>query len=315
MRTFTRYPARSKIGRQSHAPGRFAALVTAIALATLALVAFPAAPPAQAAVTSQCNGEHNGGDQGMECTILVENFLDVATGEARSIVTTSACSGGANVVDLPNCVGPTTTEYPELTTSANQCNDSANGGGASMLCSIRVINTITGGATASTAPINQCVGSLDTGDVHACNPNPATSDASVDGITQCNGSVNGGGGSITCTVDSNSTSNSEFAFLANQCNGSANGGGARIVCDVNVSTVIVPAAVVEPETEEPEGSDTPPADEAPPVDGAPPVVEAGPPTLPPTGAETAGLLGAAGLLLAFGLLGVIASRRTVDVTS
>lgn len=276
------------------------ALLGATLLAAAALVAVQAATPASAAVTSQCSGVDNTPGLGMDCTILVENFLDLATGEARSVVTTSSCSGAANVTPLPDCVGPTVTEYPELTTSASQCNDSMNGGGASMLCSITVTNTVTGTATESAAPINQCVGSLDTGTVRACDPDPATSDASVDGITQCNGSVNGGGGSMTCTVDSGSTSNSAFAFLTNQCNGSANGGGARIVCDVNVSTVIVPAAVVEPEPE------------APPVEEAPPVVVAAPPTeptLPATGSETLGLAGAAALVMAFGIALVAAPRR------
>lgn len=279
------------------------ALLGAALLASVALVGLQAAPPASAAVTAQCDGVFNVGGEGLNCEITVENVLDLATGVASSTVTTLFCSGAANVDPLPTCEGPTVTEYPELTTSANQCNGSANGGGSSMICSVTVINTITGDATTSIAPINQCNGSLDTGDVRACDPDPATADASVDGITQCNGSVNGGGGSMTCTVSTTSTSNSAFAFLVNQCNDSANGGGALIECTVDVSTVIVPAAVVEPEPE------APVAPEAPPVVAAPPTE----PTLPATGPEAFSLAGAAALLMALGVLGVVSARRTTRI--
>lgn len=285
------------------------AVLGALLLTSVALVGLQAAPPASAAVTAQCDGVFNVGGEGMSCEITVENVLDLATGVASSTVTTLSCSGAANVDPLPTCVGPTVTEYEELTTSANQCNGSANGGGSSMICSVTVVNTITGNATTSIAPVNQCVGSLTTGDVRACNPDPATTDASVDGITQCNGSVNGGGGSMTCTVSTTSTSNSAFDFLVNQCNDSANGGGALIECFVDISTVIVPAAVVEPEPEAPITPEAPVTPEAPPVVAAPPTE----PTLPATGPEAFGLAGAAALLMALGVLGVISARRTTRI--
>lgn len=269
-------------------------VLAALTLASAALVAGAPAPPAAAAISSQCSGVANVGGEGLDCRVTVENFLNLATGAASSRVTTLACSGAANVDPLPTCVGPTVTEYPELTTAANQCNGSANGGGSSLLCSITVVNSITGTATTSTAPINQCNGSLTTGDVRACTPDPATTDASADGVTQCNGSVNGGGGSMTCTVAPGSTSNSAFAFLANQCNDSANGGGARIVCTVDISTVVLPAAPVD------EG----PGDEGA-GDDSPLRVEA----LPNTGASTAPLAALAALLLTAGIAAVLGARR------
>ena len=155
-------------------------------------------------------------------------------------------------------MGPTVTEYPELTTVADQCNGSANGGGSSMICSVTVVNTLTGDATTTPVVVNQCNGSLTTGDVRVCTPDPATADASTDGVTQCNGSVNGGGGSMTCSVSPSSTANSAFTFIVNQCNDSANGGGARIVCSVDISTVVLEAAAPQPSA--------PPGPSAPPVD-------------------------------------------------
>ncbi len=222
-------------------------LLGAILLASAFLVMGGTGSPASAAVTAQCNGILNTGGQGLDCSITVENFLNLATGAGSSTVTTLACSGAANEDPLPTCVGPTVTNYQELTTQASQCNGTNNGGGSTMNCALTVITTITGTATTSIPAINQCNGSLDTGDVRVCTPDPATADASIDGVTQCNGSVNGGGGSMTCTVSPASTSNSAFAFLANQCNDSANGGGETIVCEVDISTVIVPAAAPSPD--------------------------------------------------------------------
>lgn len=287
---------------------RISGVITAGALAALALLVLQPAPPAAAATTAQCDGEFNVGGEGLDCRITVENFLDLATGEASSRVTTLACSGAANVDPLPACVGPTVTEYPELTTSADQCNGSANGGGSSMLCSVTVVNTITGDSTTMPAVINQCNDSLTTGDVRACTPDPATADASTDGVTQCNGSVNGGGGSMTCSVSPSSTSNSAFAFIVNQCNDSANGGGARIVCTVDISTVVLEAAAPQPSA--PPGPSAPPVDSATPTEdelngGEELLAESGSAIEPPTMAA----LGFAALaLLALGLL----ASRTRD---
>lgn len=224
----------------AHARARTIVAVVAGVLLTAGMVVVGGASDvAHAATTSQCNAIENVGGRGVQCLITVENSLNVATGVATSTVTTTECVGAADAV---SCGAAAVVIYTELTTSVNQCNASANGGGATLRCSITVINTITGAATTAAAAINQCVGSLDTGDVRACDPDPATADASVDGITQCNGSVNGGGGSMTCSVDPSLTSsNSAFSFLANQCNGSANGGGALIECSVDMSTVVLPA--------------------------------------------------------------------------
>ena len=289
MGTFIVRTHRSHALRRTPLAARIAAAVAAIALTCVALVALQPAPPAAAAVSSQCNDVSNTAGQGLECQVTVENTLNLATGTASSRVTTVVCSGAANSV---TCGTATVTEFPELTTSASQCNNSANGGGSAMRCSMRVINTITGSVTTSAAPVNQCVGALTTGTVRACTPDPATADASVDGVTQCNGSVNGGGGSMTCSVSPSTTSNSAFRFLANQCNGSANGGGALIVCTTDISTVVLAADTTSVET----GGETS-------AGGT------GGRTLPNTGADAGVALGIAALLLMSGVAALAVSRR------
>ena len=72
----------------------------------------------------------------------------------------------------------------------NQCNNSINGGGGTLRCSVVITNNyvdVTPGATAAT--VNQCVGSGG-GITVGCDPFPATTSGAA--ITQCNGSANGG---------------------------------------------------------------------------------------------------------------------------
>lgn len=227
---------------------RVAILIVSVLVAVLALAFGPAGETAFAAQSvAQCNGVDNTGGLGLTCDVTVTNNLNVATGVASSIVTVKACRGDANTVPK-SCVGPTTTSYDTLTTSVNQCNDSENGGGASVICSVQVINNITGGTSPTPATINQCVGSGAEGTepTLACNPFPATTSSAS--ITQCNGSANGGGAQkrVTCTVATGSTESAQLAVTINQCNGSANGGGAVVTCKTELTTLALAAAVKLP---------------------------------------------------------------------
>ncbi len=66
----------------------------------------------------------------------------------------------------------------------NQCNDSINGGGGTLRCSVKVTNNFVGrGAGASTATKNQCVGSGD-GIANECDPFPASDDQRDDHTVQ-----------------------------------------------------------------------------------------------------------------------------------
>lgn len=186
---------------------------------------------------NQCNSVFNGGGRGMNCDVTVTNYYNLDTGFQSSTTTTVACDGAANTVPLPHCV---TTIIPstQLVTSVTQCDGSANGGGASLICHVHVINQI---FTAFAVPlhpsasVNQCAGSgiPGTAPTTVCNPTTTVTNADV---TQCNGSGNGGTASliVQCTVDPASESTGVSPVLIDQCNGSSNGGGATVVCGSNL---------------------------------------------------------------------------------
>mgnify|MGYP000137204180 CR=1 FL=1 len=227
---------------------------------------------------SQCNGVDNTGGLGLVCEVTVVNNLDLATGVESSTVTTTECHGAANS-EPSSCVGPTVVSYDSLTTDVNQCNGSENGGGSSIICSVHVVNNITGGDAPTGASVNQCNGSGEGGGTEPtlnCDPYPATTSGAT--VTQCNGSVNGGGASIrvNCSVAADATESAQLLVTINQCNDSANGGGSVATCTTELTTNALPA--------QPEGPGVPETPEQPEGPGVPesPVVP-GPPTgdLPP----------------------------------
>ena len=196
------------------------------------------AAPASPAV-NQCNGTDNVGGQAVVCDITITNNLNLATGAVSSTVVTNDCHGAAGAPPPVTCI-PLTQSFPTLTTSADQCNGSGLGGGGNVICSVTILNNITGTVTPTAATVNQCVGSGAGGGPSStilCDPFPAnTTNATV---TQCNGSGNGGGGTIRvqCTVGP-STITSALPVTVNQCNGSGNGGGATVTCIVSVRNVL-----------------------------------------------------------------------------
>lgn len=89
----------------------------------------------------------------------------------------------------------------------SQCNNdvASNVGGQGLSCTVTVVNnlTSTGAAAApSTITVTKCVGAA--GPIGAgagtCTTTTTTSATPVVGITQCDGSSNGGGGVLICTV-------------------------------------------------------------------------------------------------------------------
>ncbi len=220
---------------------RVVALATALALASAVLVIGGAGTPAAAATFEQCEGAFEGGGQGANCQVTVENFLELATGDESSTVTVLACNGGANTVTT--CPGePVVQNYPFLTDVVEQCNYSVNGGGGTLHCSVVLINTIIGAGTTSAPSVNQCNNSFDSlplPEDSACDPVQATTNAT---ITQCNDSMNGGTQvSMNCTVGA-STMSSALPVTITQCNNSVNGGGSLLECSTMITTVFVPAA-------------------------------------------------------------------------
>jgi hypothetical protein len=180
------------------------------------------------APTTTCqNGVLNAGGQGLICEVTVVNTITAVGGSAT--VTVRECSGSAG--DPEASCTTTTTVLTEPVTAVTQCNDSINGGGGTLRCSVQVTNNFVGISPAPTAAtVNQCVGSGD-GDTTGCDPFPATTSGAT--ITQCNGSANGGTlVELTCTATG--TESSAFGVTINQCNGSGNGGGGLVICSANI---------------------------------------------------------------------------------
>lgn len=216
-------------------------LITAsFAFALLTAASLSTAAPASAvtiAPTTTCNNALGNG--GAVCEVTVVNTITPTGGSA--VVTVRECTGSAGVPDA-TCTN-TTTPLNEPVTAVTQCDGSINGGGGTLLCSVVVTNNFVGLSPAVTAvTVNQCVGSVTTGTEMICNPFPATTTGAT--ITQCNGSGNGGGASLTCTATG--TQSAGHTVLINQCNGSANGGGTRTVCSASMTNNIGLTATPSP---------------------------------------------------------------------
>jgi hypothetical protein len=236
--------------------------------------------------TTTCsNGVDEGGDLGLICRVTIVNTF--TTSGSRSRVTVRECHGAAGD---PTAV--CTTDVQTLTravTHVTQCNDSTNGGGATLRCSVVVTNRFMGvKISKSGVTINQCVGSGG-GITVGCDPFPANTTNAR--ITQCNGSANGGTlVELTCTATG--TTGSGHPVTVNQCNGSTNGGGALVICSVAMSNVFIATG----------GTTTGGGATAPPTS----TLDA---SVTPVGAATP--LGLLGLLLVFALTFVAAASRRV----
>jgi hypothetical protein len=218
------------------------------AFALLAPVSVITTMPVSAAPLSAagaCNtGIGNAGGQGIICEVTIVNTVTTTGGSA--VVTVHECLGSAgDPTDgaLGHACTTTTTTLDAPVTAITQCNGSANGGGATLRCSVTVTNNFVDMSPgASPVTVNQCVGSGE-GTTTGCNPFPATTTGAA--ITQCNGSANGGTlVQLTCTATG--TQASALIVTVDQCNGSALGGGALAICSasmVNVAAAPSPTAL------------------------------------------------------------------------
>ena len=121
-------------------------------------------------------------------------------------------------------------------TAFSQCNGVDNVGGQAVECHYTVTNNINGDATSSTVVLEECHGAANDPPTMVCNTTTSSSGDLVTSIDQCNGSGNGGGGTVTCTVDV--TNNivgtvTPSPATVNQCNASGTGGGTEptILCN------------------------------------------------------------------------------------
>jgi hypothetical protein len=207
----------------------FAILLAAGLLLVGSLALATGATAATAGPTTTCsNGVDDTPGLGLICRVTVINTITASGGSAK--VTIRECHGAAG--DPTAACTTKTTNLRRPVTAVTQCNNSINGGGGTLRCSVQVINNFVGLSTgANAATINQCVGSGD-GIANNCDPFPATTTSAT--ITQCNGSANGGTlVRLECTASG--TKPSSHGVRINQCNGSANGGGALVICSATIT--------------------------------------------------------------------------------
>jgi hypothetical protein len=266
--------------------------VALLAGASLFMPAAAAAKTTIAPTTTCSNGVDNSGGLGLICRVTIVNRVTASGGSA--VVTVRECHGAAG----DPTAGCTTTvrNLTRPVTHVTQCNDSINGGGGTLRCSVRVVNNFVGVSPGSTAAtVNQCVGSGG-GIMTGCDPFPATTTGAT--ITQCNGSANGGTlVGLTCTATGSKSS--ARTVRINQCNGSANGGGALVICSASMVNRVVAAGTTGSGTTTSSSGGTTPR--------APDTSTIGSPAAQPRELSPL-LLPALGLLVAVSLLFVI--RRT-----
>ena len=198
-----------------------------IALSMIGILA-PASAQAANVGISQCNARLSGAlgaENTISCDVTVDNYIVNGVTSSRTTVSL--------VCSLNPCSGtPVSSTSPNLVTSIDQCNGSATQSAAVVICNVVIHNHISPNPSGVTpATLNQCVGSSGAGTADNCIPF-TTSGAPVN---QCNGSVTGGGGGITCSMATSSTVTAALPVSVNQCNGTATGGGSFLTCTVSLS--------------------------------------------------------------------------------
>lgn len=207
----------------------------ALLLGSLSIAGSVSAATNVVSTTTCANGMDNTGGLGLICQVTVVNTITASGGTSRTTV--RECHGAAG--DPTASCRTTVWNMSRPVTNVTQCNDSINGGGGTLRCSVKVTNNFVGRATGATAAtVNQCVGSGD-GIANTCSPFAASTTSAT--ITQCNGSANGGTlVQLKCTASG--TKPSSNGVRINQCNGSANGGGALVICSASIANNRVSAA-------------------------------------------------------------------------
>ena len=212
------------------------------AAAILGSMPAPASAAPVPGTVNQCNYIQDGGGNEIACDVTVTNYLDLDTGLSSSVIVVKTCEGKVATTlctELP-------VTFPTATTVIDQCNNSANGGGSIATCNVSVVNVIIGDATVAPATINQCNRTADVGTAPTlnCSSIEETTGAT---ITQCNDSLNGGGGQrqATCSVLP-STVSTALPVTIRQCNGSVNGGGSYLTCTASLTHQFLPAGSVIP---------------------------------------------------------------------
>lgn len=155
-------------------------------------------------------------------------------------------------------VGPdgTVNQEPEVAAavvsppSATQCNGTDNVGGQAVACDVQVVNNLdlATGETSSTTTVEECHGAANAPATVTCTTTVTPSDELVTSVDQCNGSGNGGGGTVNCNVSiTNNISGAATPVPAtvNQCNTSGQDGGTEPTTNCDPSPASTTDATVE----------------------------------------------------------------------
>ena len=117
--------------------------------------------------------------------------------------------------------------------AATTCSNGVdNTGGLGAICEVTIVNRITASGGSATVTVRECHGAA--GDPQAaCETRTAVLTEPVTTVTQCNDAINGGGGTLRCSVqvrnEFDGVSPGATATTVNQCVGS--GGGITTGCD------------------------------------------------------------------------------------
>ena len=106
-----------------------------------------------------------------------------------------------------------------------------NQGGAGIICEVTIVNNITSSGGTATVTVHECLGSAgdptDGAVGHPCTTTTTSLTTPVTSVTQCDGSVNGGGSTLRCSVvvtdNFVGVSPGATAATVNQCVGSGDG--------------------------------------------------------------------------------------------
>jgi hypothetical protein len=148
-------------------------------------------------------------------TLLLSGLFAFALIVCASLITATPASAAT-------VIAPTTT-----------CSNGVdNTGGLGLICEVTVVNTINAVGGTATVTVRECHGAA--GDPEAsCSIKTSILTAPVTAVTQCNSAINGGGGTLRCSVrvTNNFVGSGPAATAAttNQCVGS--GGGITTGCD------------------------------------------------------------------------------------
>jgi hypothetical protein len=139
-------------------------------------------------------------------------------------------AGGLLLLGSLGLASGATAATPGPTTTCSNGVD--NTGGLGLICRVTIVNTITASGGSAKVTIRECHGAA--GDpTAACTTTTTNLTRPVTAVTQCNSSINGGGGTLRCSVQVTNNfvglSAGSTAATVNQCVGS--GGGITTGCD------------------------------------------------------------------------------------